>query len=168
MQGAFRIEGKIVNLILRDIAISIWLEAMANDIIGLFYNMFNAMNKTYEEGTQAAYKSSQSLLEEANIMFSSSKFARAYALGVLSAEELAKSFIYKCISVGLITDPDFRRDIRNHQEKIFHVIHILLFPSILRVRYKKFLEAGEHDKYEVDHSKHLGLEAFKRFYEFWK
>ncbi len=125
------------------------------------------MNKIYEEGTHAAYKNSLSLLEEANIMFNNSKFARAYALGVLSAEEFAKSFIYKCISVGLIKH-DFRRDIIKHQEKIFHIIHILLMPRLLHVRYKKFLDACDHDKHEKDHSKHLGFEAFKRIYKFWE
>ena len=80
------------------------------------------MNKLFEDGAKAAYRNSLGLLEEANILYTNSKYARTYALCVLSAEEFVKSFLYKCISVGIITDPEFKKDIRNHEEKMYHVI----------------------------------------------
>jgi hypothetical protein len=40
--------------------------------------------------------------------------------------------------------------------------------SIWDSRYREFLNALEHDKLEKDHFKHLGVEALKRFFEFWK
>jgi hypothetical protein len=86
----------------------------------------------------------------------------------LSAEEFVKSFLYKCISVGLITDPEFKKDIRSHEEKMYHVIHLFLFSHVLDIRYREFLDAVDHDKLEKDHSKHLGVEALKRFWEFWR
>jgi AbiV family abortive infection protein len=85
------------------------------------------MKKVYEDAARAAYTNSLNLLEEANILYKNSKYARSYALSVLSTEEFVKAFLYKCISVGLITDPEFKRDIRSHQEKIYHVTHLFGF-----------------------------------------
>jgi AbiV family abortive infection protein len=128
----------------------------------------NILNEIYEDGAKAAYKNCLDMLEEANILYSNSKFPRAYALCVLSMEEFAKSFLYKCHSVGLITDKDLKRGIVKHQEKIFHSTHLMLIPYVLHNRYQKFFEAAEHDKNEKDHLKHLAFEAFKRVYEFYK
>jgi len=125
------------------------------------------VNKVYEDGAKAAHRNSLDLLEEANILYNSSKYVRAYALCVLSSEEFVKAFLYKRISVGVITDPDFKNDIRSHKEKIYHVLHLFLGPSVLDSRYRDFLTTIEHDKLEKDHSKHLGEEAFKRLYAFW-
>ena len=60
------------------------------------------------------------------------------------------------------------KDIVKHEEKIFHIIHILLLSYLVDARYERFLDAIEHDKHEKDRSRHIVLETFKRIYEVWK
>jgi len=72
------------------------------------------MNNVYEDAARAAYRNSLGLLEESNVLYKNSRYARSYALCVLCAEEFAKSFLYKCTSAELITDPEFQKDILKH------------------------------------------------------
>ena len=120
------------------------------------------MKKVYEDAAFAAYKNSLDLKTEAKLLFDNSYYSRAYALAVLSFEEFSKAFLYKCISAGLIEDRDFNRDIRNHEEKLFHVVHLLLMHYISFAKNEKLFKAIEHDKNEKDHSKHIAVEALKK------
>jgi AbiV family abortive infection protein len=72
------------------------------------------------------------------------------------------------VSVGLISDKDFNADIKKHREKLYHALHIMLFPYAMGYRQQKLFDAIEHDKHEKDHSKHIFFEAFKRFYDIFK
>lgn len=56
----------------------------------------------YAQGCVEAYGNSKSPVEDARILCSAGRYPRAYALGVLSAEEFAKSFVYKGFSEGWI------------------------------------------------------------------
>jgi AbiV family abortive infection protein len=122
----------------------------------------------YEKAAKAAYENCLQLLDEANLLYNNSRFPRAYVLSILCLEEFAKSFLYKCVSVGLITDKDFDVDIKKHEEKLYHAVHIMLFPYAMGYRQQKFNEAIENDKHEKDHSKHVSLEAFERLYNIFK
>lgn len=122
------------------------------------------MKKVYEEAVLAAYKNSLDLKDEARLLFNNSFYSCAYALAVLSFEESSKAFLYKCVSAGLIEDRDFNRDIRNHEEKLFHVIHLLLIHYISFAKNERLFKAIEHDKNEKDHSKHIAVEALKKYF----
>jgi AbiV family abortive infection protein len=63
------------------------------------------MNQIYRRLALASYYNAVDLLRDSKILFEEKKFPRAYALLVLSAEELVKSVTYKNISVG-ITKPE--------------------------------------------------------------
>jgi len=112
------------------------------------------MNDLYRKAALAAYQNSLDLLEDANILFKQSRFARAYALGALSLEEFAKAFLYRCYSAGLITDPGFDRDITLHKEKLFHGMHLLTSAYTLSPE-STFARVITHDKRISDHSQHL-------------
>src|SRR5215204_5556978 len=103
------------------------------------------MNRVYEKAAKAAYGNCLQLLNDANLLFNNSRFARGYALSILCLEEFAKSFLYKCVSVGLITDNEFDKDIRKHDEKLYHALHIMLLSYALGYREQKLLDAIEHD-----------------------
>lgn len=109
----------------------------------------------YEEAALSAYDNSLDLLQEAEILHNNSKYARTYALCVLAAEEFSKSFLYKCQSVGLISDKDFMKDLRKHHEKIFHSIHLLISAYHIANYGREIDDAISRDKSETDHSKHL-------------
>ena len=72
----------------------------------------------YVEASLESYRNSRNLLDEAELLLRSSKFARSYALAVLCLEEFAKSFLYRCASVGIITDKEFQKDLRKHDENV--------------------------------------------------
>jgi AbiV family abortive infection protein len=60
-------------------------------------------------------------LEDAKVLYRSGRYARAYALGVLSAEEFAKAYIYKGFSKGWIEEDKvslFRDSLTWHSAKI--------------------------------------------------
>jgi hypothetical protein len=139
---------------------------------GLSFNKIiyigSLMNEVYEKAAKAAYENCLQLLNDANLLYNNSRFPRAYVLSILCLEEFAKSFLYKCVSVNLITDMDFDADIKKHGEKLYHALHIMLFPYAMGYRQQKLFDAIEHDKYEKDHSKHISFEAFKRFYDIFK
>ena len=108
------------------------------------------MKKVYEEAAKAAYKNCLELKIEARLLYDNSFYSRSYALAVLSFEEFSKAFLYKCVSAELIEDRDFNRDIRNHEEKLFHVIHLLLFHYISFAKNERIFKAIEHDKNEKE------------------
>lgn len=105
----------------------------------------------FKAGSLAAYKNSLELLEDANLLFRNSRFARAYALAELSLEEFAKAFLYRCYSAGLIRDAEFQRDLNKHEEKLFHAIHLMSTAALTT----PLFEALEHDKGVSDHSRHI-------------
>ena len=115
----------------------------------------------YDEAALSAYENSLDLLQEAEILHSSFKYARTYALCVLAAEEFSKSFLYKCQSVGLISDKGFMEDLRKHDEKIFHGVHLLISVYHMANYGREIREAISHDKSEMDHSKHLTRMALR-------
>ena len=53
------------------------------------------------------------------------KYARACALAVLAAEEFTKAFLCRCYSIGIITDPEFQRDLTQHDIKLVHFVKII-------------------------------------------
>lgn len=76
--------------------------------------------KLYARGSAEAYRNSKDLLEDAEVLYEAKRYARAYALGVLSAEEFSKAYVYKGISKewGVKYDAVFRNSLRKHKAKI--------------------------------------------------
>jgi len=75
----------------------------------------------YARGSAEASRNSKDLLEDAKVLYRAGKYARAYALGVLSAEEYAKAFIYKGFSRGWVKEDQielFRNSLTSHKAKI--------------------------------------------------
>jgi AbiV family abortive infection protein len=122
------------------------------------------LEKIYEEAAKLAYKNSLELKIEARLLLDHSFYSRAYSLAVLSFEEFTKSFLYKGASAGIIEDKDFNIDIRNHEEKLFHITHLLLFYYISFAKHERLLKAIEHDKNEKDHSKHITIQAIEKYF----
>jgi len=102
----------------------------------------------------ACYKNSVELFEEAQILAGHSRFARAYALCVLSSEEFAKSFLWRGVSAGIAREDVVRRVARKHEEKLLRFIHLLVEP-IIESTHPEISKAREHDVTEPDHSKHI-------------
>jgi AbiV family abortive infection protein len=84
------------------------------------------MKEIYEAAAKAAYTNCLELLQEANILYAHSKFPRAYALCILSTEELAKSYFYECLSVGVNPTNESSKGLGNHDRKIFRAVNLLL------------------------------------------
>lgn len=113
------------------------------------------MIELYEKPAKASFENAISVYEESEILSKNSRFARAYALCVLSAEEHYKHFLYKSVSAGLIPELLVSHWIMDHEEKIFGLYHLVLTPWVLSYHFKEIKSATEHDKMEPDHSKHI-------------
>ncbi len=112
------------------------------------------MQELYEKAARAAYENSLALLYEARLLARRSRFARAYALCVLSAEEHYKYFLYKSVSAGLIPASLIRHWVIDHEEKILGLIHLVVVPWVLAYHIEEIREALDRDRTEPDHSKH--------------
>lgn len=97
------------------------------------------MKEEFENLAQAAYQNAQELADEATFLMKSGKYPRACSLTVLAAEEFAKAFLCKCYSVGMITDPNFRRDLANHDVKLIHFVKIVVSNALLS-RHKREID----------------------------
>jgi len=112
------------------------------------------LEELYERAARAAYDNSKSLLYEGKLLARSWKFARAYALCVLSSEEFCKAVLYKCVSAKLVGKHKVREIARIHSEKIERFIHIVVSPYII-AHHPEYLEALHQDSKEPDHAKHV-------------
>ena len=120
------------------------------------------IKKLYEKGAHAAYKNCLALLREAVLLYKNKKYARGYALAVLSCEEFAKAFLYKCIACGFVVDKDFRRDLGFHELKLAHLAYILSTTSALRSIRRELERAQTHDRKYKDHSRHITPKVYDR------
>ncbi len=123
------------------------------------------MQELYEKAARAAYENCLALLGESKILAEHSKFARAYALCVLASEEFCKSFLYKAVSAGLVTEKDVQRVVTIHSEKIARFVHIIVSPSISSLHADEIEKAIEHDKGEPDHAKHIYLDVMRKVHK---
>ena len=103
------------------------------------------MKEEYEKLAQAAYENSQELADEAELLMKSGGYPRACSLAVLATEEFAKSFLCRCYSMGIITDPNFRRDLADHDIKSIHFLRIII-AYLLYSRHKREID----DAFQVD------------------
>lgn len=120
------------------------------------------MKERAEKLARASYDNSLDLLWEANYLMEKKRYSRAYALGVLSAEESAKAFLWKAFSIGIITDPKFPKDLTDHNLKLGHLMHIMVVPNILGKHADEIKEAIKQDKGTTDHSKHILPAVYQR------
>jgi AbiV family abortive infection protein len=119
-------------------------------------------NRLYLKAAKAAYENSLALFEDAKLLYRHKRYPRAYALSVLSCEEFAKAFLYKCIACGFVVDPNFSRDLDFHELKLAHLAHILSMAQVIRFIIAKLPKAIEHDKKYKEHSEHIAPSVFDR------
>lgn len=60
----------------------------------------------YEDAALKSYENTLDLQKDAELLFDKKQYARAYALSVLSIEELSKAFLFKAVSEGKIGKQD--------------------------------------------------------------
>jgi AbiV family abortive infection protein len=58
------------------------------------------------------------LLAEAEILFASGRYSRAYALAFTALEEISKSQLAADVHTGYITEDEFQKIFRDHRKKI--------------------------------------------------
>ncbi|MFQ5970417.1 MAG: AbiV family abortive infection protein [Nitrososphaerales archaeon] len=109
----------------------------------------------YEKAAKLAYANSLDLLKDANILFSHRRYARAFALGVLSCEEFTKAFLYKCVACGIIIDKNYYRDLRLHDLKLYHFIELITSNYAWRRIDGVRKKTSVYDQKFKDHSKHI-------------
>ena len=112
------------------------------------------MREEYEKAARASYENSLALFEEAELLAKHSRFARAYVLCVLSAEEHYKSFLYKGVSAGVISRSFARHRIIRHDRKIIGLFHLVVVPWVLLSHMEELVAATQHDRTQKDHAKH--------------
>lgn len=106
----------------------------------------NAVEKTtliladYHDFAKAAYKNCIEILDEANLLLDHQAYPRAYALGVLSAEEFAKAFLAKAYAAGVVNDKRFLDDIMDHRIKQIHFVSIISTAMLLTKHGKGLLD----------------------------
>ncbi len=109
-----------------------------------------AITKEVVEETLANAKE---VLEEAGILFSNGRHARAYALAVLSAEEFSKAFLYRVVLAGITTYSKIQGDLRDHDKKLSHEIHVITGMYGYLTMRDRLHKALQHDKGKP-HSEH--------------
>lgn len=101
----------------------------------------------YAQGCADAFQNSKNLLDEAIILYNAGSFQRAYALGVLSAEEFAKAFVYKGFADGWVK-PDkvalYRHALTTHKAKVgmFKILASLTYSLFSNPENWPIIESG--------------------------
>lgn len=111
--------------------------------------------KLYHEAAQTALNNTMEIFEESSLLHDHRKYPRAFALCMLSLEELTKSFVYRCISTGLLDEKGIRKILVNHPEKITHSGHLMAFAIMFVNHSDELTKAIDHDKKIKDHDKHI-------------
>lgn len=108
-----------------------------------------------------ALNNARDLLDEAQLLLDANRHARAFALAALSAEELAKAFLYKSVLSGLNTHSEIRSHLTRHDAKLCHTVHVAVGAYLMEMLGADFLKALEHDRL-VDHSQHISIDVLVR------
>jgi AbiV family abortive infection protein len=103
------------------------------------------MKEIYKMAAMAAYTNCLELLDEAKILYRHSKFPRAYALAILSAEEFVKSYLCKYSSAGLDPNNEVEKILKDHKKKIRRLIPVLLSAYIFTKCGANIVGAIQHD-----------------------
>lgn len=116
----------------------------------------------YRKATQTALDNAFDLFEECGILYDKGKYPRSFVLCLLTLEEVTKSFIYRCVSVGLIDGEKVSEVIRDHREKLINAGHLML-ESILNMDHlEKIKDAIKHDSGIKDHREHIFLDVLTK------
>jgi len=119
----------------------------------------NQIKKTYILASKVAFDNAVKLLEESKILQSTNHNARSYALSILSTEEISKTLLYRCVSVGLFEEQKIRKFIFNHQNKIKHSKNVMTILSMIADSSKEILQAIEHDETK-EHKDHIAADVY--------
>jgi AbiV family abortive infection protein len=71
-------------------------------------------NQLYLEASKIVLKNSSKLNQESKLLIDNNHLARGFSLCILTIEELAKAFFYRCVSVNLIDESKTQIFIKNH------------------------------------------------------
>lgn len=127
-------------------------------------------NNLYFKASKIANKNALNLCQESKLMIDNDYLARGFALGVLSIEESAKSFLYRCVSVDMLTEKKLKQIVVDHEKKLYQSGLILTLAFFIMDHLIKLAEIIERDKqknepnystFPSELTKH-GLEAAKK------
>jgi len=117
------------------------------------------IEQTYILASKTAFDNAVKLLEESKILQSANHNARSYALSILSMEEISKTLLYRCVSVGLFEEQKIRKFIFDHQNKIQHSRRVMIIWSMIADHSKEIIQALEHDETK-EHKDHIAADVY--------
>lgn len=110
------------------------------------------MIEIYEKAAKATFENAIDLLDEADLLYEKEKYARAHALAVLAAEELAKSAVYRFRSAGLVSEAElkeFETVLLDHTLKLTAFTSYGMALIMLREDPRELLRAWEEAQFRI-------------------
>ena len=83
------------------------------------------MDSLADQGARQALDNARDLSNGAELLFNKRRYARSFALSVLSVEETGKSYLYKLASLGDLTLEQARRISIDHSQKLGTILLII-------------------------------------------
>jgi AbiV family abortive infection protein len=132
------------------------------------------MVSLYEEAAKKSYENALDLQKDARLLYDKKRYARAYALSVLSIEELCKAYLFKGVAEGTIKEEKVKllqKAIINHSIKL-NMISLMLGISQLSSETTSYLNKADIGKdlppptFHEDVNKFL--KVMEKFEEFGK
>lgn len=111
-------------------------------------------NQLFLKSSKTALNNSTRLYQESKLLLDNDHLARGFSLCVLTIEELAKAFLYRCVSVNLIDESKTRKFVKDHKKKITQSALILTFAVFITEHLVDLVNALKHDKTKPDHKDH--------------
>lgn len=112
------------------------------------------IRELYFDASKKSFENAIRLLEESKILHEYKRYARSYALSILSMEEISKTLLFRCVSVKLMEEKIIKKFIRDHENKIKHSQMVLIMLGTFVDTYDEIIKATEHDK-TTEHKHHI-------------
>lgn len=119
--------------------------------------------KLFKKAAKATMNNAEDLFEESLLLFENKFYPRAFSLGILTCEEMAKAFIYQCVYHEILREDEIQKLVLEHEEKILRSGHLMAIAVLLSEHDDEIEKAVEHDKGKHDHKDHKLLKVLNKW-----
>lgn len=109
----------------------------------------------FKKATDVALQNAEDLFEESLLLFENKFYPRAFSLGILTCEEMAKAFLYRCVSLEILQEDEISKLVKEHEEKIRQSGDLMALAWLFSEHLDEINKAIEHDKNYPDHKDHI-------------
>lgn len=126
-------------------------------------NVKQDRKELFKKASHIALDNAVELFEDAAILFELKRYPRAFSLGILTCEEMAKTFIYQCVALEILQEDEINKLVKVHEEKILKSGHLMTLAILFSDHMDEIVKAINHDNDKPDHKDHIFNDVMNKY-----